>query len=240
MILPVQRHTRPGSDTRLCDHCDYAAVHGQSSSTKTGYYYGNQKPAFTTDINGNSTYYHYNDPLDRLTQTVYPLGWTLTQYTSPTQTDVYRALSDPVPSSTCTGCLHASSTLDGLERVIETVRVDGSKIDTTYNSMGLVQSVSNPYQTFLDSTYGLTSYVYDSLDRVCMRNNPDNSLGQPVTCTTKGSSALEFSYIVNGGHKTDENGNTWGYFYDPLADFLLCPNPMELRPNTHTMFLVIC
>jgi YD repeat-containing protein len=192
-------------------------VYGQSFSKKTGYYYWNQKPAFTTDINGNSTYYHYSDPLDRLTQSVYPLGWTLTQYTSPTETDVYRALSSPTPSSACLSCLHTSTIFDGLERVIQNVRADGSKVSTTYNSMGLVQSVSNPFQASSDSTYGLTSYVYDILDRVCMQNNSDNILSQTATCTAKGSSALELSYIVNGGYKTDENGNTWGYFYDPLA-----------------------
>lgn len=193
------------------------AVNGQSFITKTGYYYWDQKPAFTTDVNSNSTYYHYNDPLDRLTQTVYPLGWTVTQYTSPTQIDVYRALTSTTPSSACTGCLHTSTTLDGLQRVIETVRADGSRIDTTYNPMGLVQSVSNPYQSLSDSTYGVTSYVYDILNRLCLQNNPDSNSSQTTSCTTKGSSALQFSYIVNGGYKTDENGNTWEYLYDPLG-----------------------
>jgi YD repeat-containing protein len=193
-------------------------VHGQSFSTHSGYYYGDHRLAFTTDLNGNSTYYHYSDPLDRLTQTVYPLGWKMTQYTSPIQTDVYTALSSPTPSSACgASCLHTSIILDGLERVIQTVRPDGSMVDTTYNSMGLVQSVSNPYQSSSDSTYGVTSYLYDIWGRVCMQNNPDNSLSQTATCTAKGNSALQFSYIVNGGYKTDENGNTWGYFYDPLG-----------------------
>jgi len=192
-------------------------VHGHSFSTGNGYYYGNQKPAFTTDINGNSTYYHYSDPLDRLTQVVYPLGWMLTKYTSPTVTDVYTALSSPTPSSGCVGCLHTSIIRDGLQRVTETVRADGSKIDTAYNSIGLVQSASNPYWTSSDSTYGSTSYVYDIVDRVCMKNNPDNVLSQSATCTTKGSSAQEFSYVVDGGYKSDENGNTWGYFYDSLG-----------------------
>jgi YD repeat-containing protein len=83
--------------------------------------------------------------------------------------------------------------------------------------MGLVQSQSNPYQNVADPTYGVTTYVYDILGRLCMQNNPDNSLSQPATCTAKGSSALQFSYIVNGGYKTDENGNTWGYSDDFLG-----------------------
>ena len=193
-------------------------VNGQSFTKKTGYYYGNQKPAYTTDVNSKSTYYHYSDPLDRVTQVVYPLGWALTQYTAPTQIDVYRSLSSPTPSSACagTGCLHTSTMLDGLGRVIHTVRPDGSTVDTTYNSMGLVASVSNPHVTAVNPSDGITSYIYDILDRLCMQSNPGNT-PTPTTCTTKGSSALEYSYIVNGGYKTDENGNTWEYLYDPLA-----------------------
>ncbi len=192
-------------------------VNGRTFTTKAGYYYGDQKNAFTTDINSNSTYFHYSDPLDRLTQTVYPLGWTLTQYTSPTQTDVYKALSTSSPSSACTGCLHSSTIYDGLQRVVRTTGADGSIVDLAYNSMGLAQSVSNPYQTHSDSTYGLTTYAYDVQGRLCMQNNPDSNVSQTTSCTAKGSSAQQFTYVVNGGYKTDENGNTWKYLYDPLG-----------------------
>lgn len=193
-------------------------VHGASFTESTAYYYGNQKPAFQTDINGNNTYYHYSDPLDRVTQIVYPLGWTLNKYTSATEIDVYQAeaVTGTTPSSTCTTCLHTSTSMDGLGRVVETVAADGSKVDVAYNSMGLVESKSNPYFTLSDATYGVTTYAYDILDRLCMQNNPDNTPSQSATCTSKGSSAVQFTYVLNGGYKTDENGNQWGFLYDSL------------------------
>lgn len=189
-------------------------VNGNTYSKTMGYYYGNQKIAVSTDINGNSTYYHYADPLDRLTQTVNPIGWTLTQYTSPTQRDMYQALTSTSPSSSCTGCLHTAITYDALQRTAQTMNADGSKVDISYNNMGFIQSISNRYKTLTDPTRGTTTYLYDVRGRVCLQGNPDNNTGSPTLCTSQGSSVQTFSYVLNGGSKKDELGHIWTYGYD--------------------------
>ena len=41
-----------------------------------------------------------------------------------------------------------------------------TKVDTTYDNIGRVYTVSNPYQSTGDATYGKDTYVYDALSRV--------------------------------------------------------------------------
>src|SRR5205807_3591945 len=70
---------------------------------------------------------------------------------------------------------------DGLGRVSQTQLTSdpdcpsGDKTDTTYDALGHVFSVSNPYCTTSDSTYGLTTYAYDVLGRTTQVTHPDNS-----------------------------------------------------------------
>ena len=199
-------------------------VHGQTYTAKSGYFFGNQKVASTTDVNNNTTSYSYGDPLDRLTQVRYPLGWTLTQYISPTQVDTYKATTDLAPSATCTGCLHSTLTLDTLGRVVQAVAPNGAKTDTTYDSMGNIQSVSNPYLSFNDPTYGVTNYVYDVLGRLCLKANPDSSSFSPQ-CLVQGVNNVYYSYFLSGGTKVDETGMQWKYQYDPLGRLAAVTEP---------------
>src|SRR6266566_5065168 len=50
-------------------------------------------------------------------------------------------------------------------------------VDTTYDALGRVASVSNPYRSTSDPTYGLTSYQYDALSRVTKVTLQDGSFG---------------------------------------------------------------
>ena len=47
--------------------------------------------------------------------------------------------------------------------------------DTTYDGMGRVWTVSNPYRTTSDPTYGLTTTTYDALGRAISVANPDTT-----------------------------------------------------------------
>jgi RHS repeat-associated protein len=51
----------------------------------------------------------------------------------------------------------------------------GDKTDTTYDVLGRVYTVSNPYCTTNDPTYGLTTYAYDALGRTTQVTHPDNT-----------------------------------------------------------------
>jgi|SRR5579883_470385 len=70
--------------------------------------------------------------------------------------------------------------LDGLGRTKQAQLVSDSQgvdyQDTAYDSLGRVASVSNPYRTTGDPTYGVVSYTYDSLRRVTKATLQDGSI----------------------------------------------------------------
>ena len=65
--------------------------------------------------------------------------------------------------------------------------------DTIYDALGRVKSVSNPYRSTSDSTYGVTQYAYDAL-------------GRPTATTEADGSVLTGSYSANTVTATDEAG----------------------------------
>ena len=69
--------------------------------------------------------------------------------------------------------------VDGLGRDT-TTRLDSDPqgttyTDVTYDALGRKATVSNPYRTTGDPTYGITSYQYDALGRVTLVIPPDGS-----------------------------------------------------------------
>lgn len=140
-----------------------------------------------TDVNNNKTTYKYNDPLWRLTEVDNPDGGaTTTTYNTGTSTPwTVSTCSTITPSSSCpagTNSLTGLAKLDGLGRTIErqTTSDPGGTdyMDTTYDVLGRVASVTNPYRSTGDATYGVTSYQYDALGRATTITNPDSSTKQ--------------------------------------------------------------
>ena len=147
-------------------------------TTKYCYDYPRGLLLSSTDPNNQTTTYTYADPLGRPTQTSYPdRGQTTITY------------NDAPPSPTATtsrlissgNSLTAISVMDGIGHVVETLLTSdpdcgsGDRTDTTYDGMGHVHTVSNPYCTTGDPTYGLTTYAYDALGRARQITHPDNS-----------------------------------------------------------------
>src|SRR5439155_8388084 len=67
--------------------------------------------------------------------------------------------------------------------------------DTVYDSLGRVASVSNPYRSTSDPTYGITSYAYDALRRV-------------TTVTEQGNNTVLIDHTKRATRVQDEgNGN---------------------------------
>lgn len=199
-------------------------ANGSGPFTETfGYYFGSGKPALSTDFNTKTTYYHFNDPLDRSTSTVYPLGWTLTSYTSHTQTDSYTAITDVSPSTSCASCTHTLVNYDGMGRVSRSEGADASKVYTTYNSMGWVQTVSNPYYSITDTSYGITQYTYDFLGRPSKTTHPDGS-------------SYGLAYDANTITSTDESGNQRLSTYDAFGRLtqIMEPNGVTRTPSLET------
>jgi RHS repeat-associated protein len=159
-----------------------------SGGLSIGYYYNTGKVTFVRDANGNDSYSHFIDSNDRRTLDLGPSiggirSWTLYQYSLPAQglvIDSYRGITDSSPSSSCTSCRHDQSVLDNLGRVSETILVsdpDGAaKVGYSYDTSGRLLSVTNPYRSTSDPTYGSDTSVYDGVDRDTSIKHSDNSV----------------------------------------------------------------
>lgn len=188
-------------------------------------------PNSTTDVNGNATNYSY-DEMVRPTQTTFPDGgWKLVKYTSGTQRDTYTGTTSSSPSSSCTGCRHEQIDLDGLGRLSTHELVNDSPsatyINYAYDQVGRLDSVTNPYRSTSDSTYGTTSYAYDPLNRLTKTTNPDGSYVQNTFGTaTQSCSASTYGY----GYSTlypDESGNNRQMFTDALGRVIEADEPTQ-------------
>ena len=135
------------------------------------------------DQNNQSTTYLYNDPFNRPTLAVYPDGGL----TTISYNDAPFNSSAPSPSVRTTKAMTSSTNLttlaafDGLGHSVRAVLnsdpdgASGDRTDTTYDGIGRVFTVSNPYCTTSDPIYGLTTYVYDALGRTTQVKHADNS-----------------------------------------------------------------
>lgn len=163
------------------------------------------KLASRTDANGATTTYSY-DVLGRPLTVTYPPGggWKTFDYHG-----------DPAPpiatEHTGLGGNRASSKttyFDGLGRPVSAV--DDSdpsgpvRVDTTYDALGRKRTVTNPYRSSSDATYGITTYEYDMFGRVVSVTSPDGTV-------------VRTDYIGNSTTVTDEVGNQRRSFSDALG-----------------------
>jgi RHS repeat-associated protein len=151
--------------------------------------------ATLTDENNDTTTYTRNDPLWRLTKVAQPDGGsTTTAYTTSNSFPWYITQTTAVDSG------HSESiqtNLDGLGRPIKTANLsdpDGyDYVDTVYDDLDRVASVSNPYHSTSDPTYGITQYSYDAL-------------GRPQQITNPYGTYTSYSYRDRATEVTDEAG----------------------------------
>jgi YD repeat-containing protein len=126
-----------------------------------------------TDENGQPTTFGYDNmwrqslvtsPDGGQTTTTFNLASTPPNITTSSKIDAVRNLT-------------GETVLDGLGRAIHqqlTSDPTGTDVvDTAYDTVGHVLSVSNPYRTMGDPTYGTTGFSYDALDRVTQMTHPD-------------------------------------------------------------------
>ena len=88
---------------------------------------------------------------------------------------------------------------DGLGRVVSTVTASpqcasGLQTNTVYDTMSRVYSVSNPYCSTSDPTYGLTYFAYDGLGRKIKTTLPDGS----ISTIAYAGNAMETTDPFNG------------------------------------------
>jgi RHS repeat-associated protein len=150
------------------------------------YAYADGQLIQSTDQNNQVTNYSYGDLLRRVTEVDYPPDPNNGNQRGKT-TYAYND-SPPSPSVTTSRLMNTSNqyvtstaSMDGLGHVVKALLAtdpdcaSGDRTDTTYTGLGQVYTVSNPYCTTGDSTYGLTTYAYDALGRTTQVTHPDNS-----------------------------------------------------------------
>jgi YD repeat-containing protein len=182
------------------------------------------------DANGKVTTWGY-DFLNRTLQTNAPDGGSTSWTYNDTQPPTFTA------SSTITAQLNRleEGDMDGLGRAIHTKLTsdpDGvDTVDTTYDVLGRVATVSNPHRAGTSSTDGITTSTYDPLGRVTQTTKQDGSIS-----TVKYN--VNTTIAVNGDCTitTDEAGNQRGACTDALGRVVEVdePNPgVTLHVNNY-------
>lgn len=211
-----------------------------------------------TDWNLNTTTYSYinsttgqPDPLNRLGQVTYPATTDGTTGNSGQGYKKYTYIDTPgslavteqdFQSTNGTTVTHTSE-FDGLGRVFHALTTDPDgtdTVDTSYDLLGRVASVSNPYRS---TSNGTTLYIYDALSRKTSQTQPDgNTLqwcydGSPTTgqsnCHSNASSATGVWVDAS-----DENGNDWQQVSDGLnrLEVVVEPNGTSATPSMVTHY----
>ena len=117
----------------------------------------------------------------------------------------------------------ATSLFDGLGRPYQSQHVTPggtAKVDTTYDGLGQVSDVTNPYFTTSDATYGTTHSDYDAL-------------GRAIKITKQDGSVATMAYTDNCTTSTDEAGKQRRACSDGLGRLIEVdePNPNAAATN---------
>jgi YD repeat-containing protein len=186
-----------------------------------------------TDDNLAVTHYYYY-PFGaadggRLQQIVYPDNATINY--SYVDTPGAASITDSMITDQTSGLtlVHVRY-LDGFGRVITETTTDSGctsgyhTVSTTYDLVGRVASVTNPYCATTDPTYSVTSFHYDALGRKTSEMHSDDGSWKQwcydnqqvdtlqTNCQSK-SSGVTGDWV----DYTDESGNYRQYTYDALA-----------------------
>jgi YD repeat-containing protein len=180
-------------------------TNANNETTTQNYYFCTGLLASTTDPNGaitSQTYDLINAPL----VTTFPDTGTLTRN--------YNGYALPLTITTTRSDIAnpATAIYDGLGRIQRTIAPSGAIVDTTYDGVGHVTSITNPYYA-TDSKY-LTSFTYDALGRKLLQCQPDNGTNAPCV---PGNSYLQWLYSGNAVTYYDEVRNSWRRTNDSLG-----------------------
>jgi YD repeat-containing protein len=164
-----------------------------------------------TDQNSKSTIVTYDSRMRQLTESRPDGGSTTNLY--PYQTEVISTVMEDSSGRSAT----TTTTLDGLGRKSSSSTTSDAicgpmTVDTYYDLMGRVQTVSNPHCASPQLTDGYTSYSYDALGRLSEKQNPDGS-----------TQRWNFSGSVIDFY--DETSRHWQHTYDAASRLIKVLEP---------------
>lgn len=171
-------------------------------------------PVSVQDANQVVTTYDY-DSLGRRVTVKAAVGTPQESWTRYAYPDAKTVNVAQDQSSKGDGVLTSSTVSDALGRVIDQFGPNHADVDTEYDGVDQITSISNPYFSTRDPTYGVTSFAYDALGRKTMQCQQDNG-SWPNPCVA-GNSYLQWSYSGNTVTSTDEAGNSKTQAADALG-----------------------
>jgi RHS repeat-associated protein len=230
--------------TGSCNGAFPTSVSVGGLTTATTWDCNGEVPLTTKDTdNSTTTTYSYQDasgvgdPFWRLLQTTYPDGGQSSMQYNDTASPPNVVKSVLLDS---TRTINTQINVDGLNRPVKSItsavpamNPATITVDITYDALGRVYQVSNPYYTTSDSTYGVTSYLYDALNRKVEQKNADGTTfrwwcyqGQ-LTTTGQPNCHSHISSLTAGNwvDAADENGNDWQDTSDALGRLISVEEP---------------
>jgi RHS repeat-associated protein len=206
----------------------------------------------TTDPNGFTTTYTYNDLLNRLTNISQPGGGNTTISYNDTSPNFSTHTTADLDG---TNNLESYEYFDGLGRSIRSLQFDGTQgtpwtvTDTFYDGIGQIANVSNPYRTASPSAQrnpcGLcTTTTYDALGRMKLVVTPDGAqtqityAGNTSTTTDQAGKTQKVTtdllgrltkVVENPNQVNGEASQTTSYTYNALGNLIAVSNVGQQR-----------
>jgi RHS repeat-associated protein len=179
-----------------------------------------------TDPNNVVTKYQYADSLSRVTQIQHAVGTPQESWTTFAYPDHNTVSTKQDQNTRGDRLLQSLQVTDGLGRIVHSTAPSNAVTDISYDGLGRVSTMSNPYLTSTDPTYGVTTMLYDALGRRTTELHPDNS---SKSWSYSGNTATSYDESLNSWKRTSdalgrmtnvvESGNLQtGYSYDALGN----------------------
>ena len=230
----------PGPTNAYLTEITYPTTGTVNHVESFSYSYADGQLTVSTDENHQSTQYTYTDALDRITSITYPdRGQTTYQY--------WNICGHP-SSTTILPNYTETATMDGICNVTQTALTSDQQgtdyTATTYTGLKQVYTVSNPYRSTTESSYGLTTTTYDGIGRTVKVAYPD---GSKTTTSYSGNSSTvidpegmerilvsdALSRLTSVTEDPTNKDYYTSYTYDALNDLLSVTQSAQTRTFTY-------